>query len=165
MTALPKEVQLPTQKTITHDEESEFPRNWRFDEDGLELVGKYVKSDVGPTANGDCPILVLEIDGEPRTVWCFHTALRRRIADEVSRRPHRDLKAGERIVIRQGEKKPSAEGGREYIAYFVRFLDAPPRTAKDVFKKDTIDEPPASYDDDSKDEDKPKPDDGDDIPF
>ena len=136
---------MPTQKTITPDEDTEFPRNWRFDEDGLELVGCYIKSDVGPTANGDCPILVLEVDGEPRSLCSSHRA-RRRIADEVARRPHRDLKAGERIVIRQGEKKPTAEGGRAYVSYFVRFLDAPPRTAKDVFKADAIDEPPTSHD-------------------
>jgi hypothetical protein len=152
------------QETLTHDtdDSTEFPRNWRFDEDGLELVGLYVRSDEGQTANGPCPILILEIDGEERTVWCFHTALRRRIADEVARRPSGDLKKGERVVIRQGEKKTTAEGGREYISYFTRFPDAPKRAARDIFKSDNIDAPPTTYDDEPA---RQSPGDGDDIPF
>jgi hypothetical protein len=149
-----------SQKTITRDDDStEFPKNWLFAEDGLELVGRYVASEEGPTANGPCPILILEIDDEHRSVWCFHTALRRRIAAELARRPSGDFKKGERIVIRQGETKES-EGGRKYVSYFVRFPDAPKRVAKDIFTKDHIDEPPADYDEPTAGDP-----DRDDIPF
>jgi hypothetical protein len=152
---------LTTQTNLaTGTDDTEFARNWRFDEDGLEVVGSYVGSDEGPTANGPCPILILDVDGEERSIWCFHTALRRRIADELSRRPSGDLTKGERVVIRQGEKKES-EGGRKYVSYYTRFPDAPSRSAKDIFANDRIDEPATSYE-----KSEPATGDGDaDIPF
>jgi hypothetical protein len=146
---------LPTQETITQDQDSDFPRTWRFDEDGIEVVGRYVATDEGPTQNGRCPILILEVDGEERSLWCFHTALRRRIADEIGRRPSGDLTPGETVVIRQGEAKTS-ESGRKYVSYFTRFPDAPTRTAKEIFKPDAIDAPPQPHEPDmAKDEDIP----------
>jgi hypothetical protein len=145
---------LPAEKTVTQAQDSDFPRTWRFDEDGLEVVGKYVATDEGPTQNGPCPILVLEVDGEERSVWCFHTALRRRIADEIARRSSGDLTPGETVVIRQGESKTS-ESGRKYVSYYTRFPEAPKRTAGEIFKADAIDSPPEPQSDTATDEDIP----------
>ena len=72
-----------SEQTVT---ESDFPRNWLFDEDGLEVEGRYVEITEGTTANGPCPIVVLNVDGERRSIWLFHAAVRNRFADEVARR-------------------------------------------------------------------------------
>jgi hypothetical protein len=144
---------VSAQKTVTQDQD--FPRGWRFDEDGLEVEGRYVKADVGRTANGSAPIIVLDVDGEERSVWCFHTALRNRIADELATRVAGDFNPGELILIRQGEKKTGAND-RAYVSYTVRFPEAPKRNARAIFKADPIDEPPTAVES--------GPDEGD-IPF
>jgi hypothetical protein len=121
---------LPEQ-TLTTDQDSDFPRTWRFDKDGLEVSGRYVEIGEGTTANGPCPIVVLNADGEHRSIWLFHTAVRNRFADEVARRKDGDLTQGELVVIRQGETKESG-GGRSYVSYSVRFPEAPKRSPKEI---------------------------------
>jgi len=64
----------------------------------------------------------LEVAGEQRSVWLFDTALRNRIADEVAKRPGRDLTAGEPVLITRGGMATSANG-RDYRSYRVRFPD------------------------------------------
>lgn len=110
---------------------SDYPRNWRFDEDGGDVEGRYVRISAAPTSYGEKPIVVLEIDGEERSVWLLETALRNRIADEVAKRPSGDLTPGERVVIHRGDKKTSA-AGREYRAFTARFPDAPKRSAAEI---------------------------------
>jgi hypothetical protein len=119
-----------TEQTVTERHDSDFPRNWLFEEDGLEVEGRYVELTEGTTANGPCPIVVLNVDGEHRSVWLFHTAVRRRFADEVARRMDGDLTQGELVVIHRGETKESA-GGRSY-SYTVRFPEAPKRSPKEI---------------------------------
>jgi hypothetical protein len=115
--------------TTEQEAEEEYPRNWRFDEDGLEVRGKFVKFDQGMTQEyGDCPIVVLNVDGEERSVWLFHTALRSKFQKEVNRR---DFVVGEQVNIKQvGEKKGK---NRTYMNYMVAFPDAPPLDAKAIF--------------------------------
>lgn len=110
---------------------SDFPRNWRWDEDGDDVVGRYVRIDEAPTSYGEKPIVVLEINGEERSVWLLETALRNRVADEVAKRPSGDLTPGERVVIHRGDKKRSA-AGREYRAFTARFPDARKRSAMEI---------------------------------
>jgi hypothetical protein len=121
-----------SEQTVTENHDSsDFPRTWRFDEDGLEVKGRYVEFSEGSTANGLCSIIVLNVDGERRSVWAFHTALRNRLADEVARRCEGDLTQGELVVIKQGETKQSG-GGRSYVSYAVRFPEAPKRSPKEI---------------------------------
>lgn len=123
------------------NEEQEFARGWRFDEDGPEVRGKFVKFDVGHTEHGQCPIVVLNVDGEERSVWCFHTALKSKFQQEVNRR---DVQVGELIVIKQAGEKQGAN--RKYMNYVVTFPDAPPVDAKAIFGAvDPIDQPPVAY--------------------
>lgn len=128
-----------TEETTAED----FPRNWRFDEDGAEVRGKFVRFDTGPTQEyGEVPIVVLNVDGEERSVWCFHTALKSKFQKEVNRR---DIEVGEQINIKQaGEKKSGSN--RTYMNYFVAFPEAPPIDAKAIFGTvDPIDAPPVAY--------------------
>jgi hypothetical protein len=125
----------------------DYPRNWRFDEDGPEVAGRFAHFDEGITANGTCPIVVLEVDDEKRSVWLFHTAARSRFADEVARRESGNLKAGELISIRQGETKTGGNG-RAYTSYVIRFPEAPKRSPKEILGPslsagpEAYDEPP-----------------------
>jgi hypothetical protein len=120
-----------SEQTVTENHDTDFPRTWRFDEDGLEVTGRYVEITEGTTANGPCPIVVLTVDGERRSVWLFHTAVRNRFSDEIGRRKDGDLTQGELVSIRRGETKESA-GGRSYVAYAVRFPEAPRRSPKEI---------------------------------
>jgi hypothetical protein len=122
---------MADQETVAPAEsEEEFPQNWRFDEDGAEVRGKFVKFDVGQTQEyGDCPIVVLNVDGEERSVWLFHSALRSKFQKEVNRR---DIEPGEQINIRQAGEKKSGNN-RTYMNYIVAFVDAPPLDAKAIF--------------------------------
>lgn len=136
---------MSEETTAPEEGEDDFPRNWRFDEDGAEVRGTFVKFDVGQTQEyGDCPILVLNVEGEERSVWLFHTALRSKFQKEVNRR---DLEVGEQINIKQAGMKKSGNN-RSYQNYMVAFVDAPPLDAKAIFGRiDPIDSPPVTYTD------------------
>ena len=132
-----------SEEQTTGEAAEDYPRGWRFDEDGPEVSGKFVKFDVGQTKEyGSCPIIILNVNGEERSVWCFHQALRSKFQQEVHRR---DLEAGETVFIRQvGEKKSGNQ--RNYMAYVVQFPDAPPVDAKAIFGPlDPVDAPPVAY--------------------
>jgi hypothetical protein len=118
-------------------DETDFPRNWRWDEDGDDVEGRHVEFDEGPTAYGDKPILVLEVDGEKRSVWLLETALQSRFADEVRKRPTGDLTPGERIIIHRGEMVRSGTG-RDYRSFKVRFPDRPKREAAEIIGAPTL---------------------------
>jgi hypothetical protein len=126
-------------ETLTESNDDEYPRNWRWDEDGDTVEGLFVGFDEGPTAYGDRPILVLHVDGEARNIWLLETALRARLADEVAKRPTRDLTAGEQVQIHRGEVVTSGTG-RDYRSFKVRFPDRPKRKATDILGAPT--EPP-----------------------
>lgn len=145
------------QSTSTNGQaaEGDYPRGWRFDEDGLEVTGRFVEFDEGVTANGPCPIVVLDVDGEPRSVWLFHTASRSRFADEVARRKSGNLDVGELVRVRQGEQKQGGNG-RSYTSYQIRFPEAPKRSPKDILGP-SLDAGPETYDDDGNE--------GDSVPF
>ena len=113
------------------ENETTYPRGWRFEDDGDRLDGRYVGIDEGTTSNGPCPIAVLEVDGERRAVWLFHAALRLKFMEEVKRRASGDLTVGERVAIERGQMRDGANG-RKYRGYTVQFPDAPTRTAADI---------------------------------
>lgn len=90
-----------------------YPETWRFDEDGREVIGYAVRKETGQTTNGPCDILVLNVNGELRSIWLMHTALINKLHEL---RP----KAGDLIGIRQlGERQPKSQGGRPYMDYNV----------------------------------------------
>lgn len=89
-----------------------YPETWRFDEDGAEVIGYARRTSTGNTVNGPVPILILEVDGVERSVWCMHTALLNRLRES-------NIQPGDVVGIRQlGEVEPKG-GGRPYVAYNV----------------------------------------------
>jgi hypothetical protein len=116
----------------------ERPRNWRWDEDGDDVAGRFLGWSVGRTQNyGPKKILILDVDGEPRSVWLFATALENKLKDEVFARPNADLNPGERIVIRRGQMVTGKVTGNEYRDFDVSFPDRPPVTAGQLWFGDS----------------------------
>jgi hypothetical protein len=113
-----------------------FPATWRWDEHGRTVQGAYVRMDEAATDYGRRAIIVLNVNGEERSVWLFDTALVSKFQDQLATRPTGDFTAGERILIERGEEKVESSGGRRYWPYRVRFPDAPKRSASDILGVD-----------------------------
>lgn len=110
----------------------EFPRDWDWSLDGATADGAYTSVNQGRTVNGPRPIIVLTIDGEPRSVWVFWEALRSKLAEELQRRKARTFTAGERISITKHPKRKSKTSDNETVPFTVRFLDVEPESALDI---------------------------------
>jgi hypothetical protein len=115
----------------------ERPRNWFFGtgegKDGMVADGRFVRFTEGPTKDGRMlPILVLEVDGEERSVWLFHEALAAKFKDEVARRASGDLVVSEPIRIEQLGRRQSATGDRSYVDYSVVFPERPTKSAREI---------------------------------
>lgn len=136
------------QETLTHDDDetTEFPRTWRFDEDGLRIAGIYLRMDEGPSEYGRKAICVLLVEDEERSVWLAQEALISKFRDELERRSKPDSKAGERIVIERGAEKKESANGRKYWPFRVSFPDAPQRSARDILQADDEPDEPATDD-------------------
>lgn len=83
------------------------PKAWIWDEDGDTCVGTVVSGFIGPTKYGDCKVMVLNVEGEMRSVWLNSTALENQV---LRQKPL----AGDVIGIRRGEKRTSSVSGNEY---------------------------------------------------
>jgi hypothetical protein len=114
--------------------ELEYPATWRWDEHGHTLEGLYVRMEEGATDGyGRKPIVILNVDGQERSVWLFDAALVSKFRDQLATRPAGDFDVGERVAIERGaEKVKSATSDRRYWPYKVRFPDAPQRSAGDI---------------------------------
>jgi hypothetical protein len=106
-------------------QESDFPRYWDWDDDGLTADGVYEKTDRAPSQYGEKAILILEINGEQRSVWVNTESLRGKLADELERRNARDFNIGERIVITRAAEKKTSSNDRQYWPFKVDFPDGP----------------------------------------
>jgi len=135
--------------TAAPGEGSDFPQSWKFDEDGNSVTGTYLRMDEGTTSYGSKPIVVLDVDGEERSVWLSQTALRSKFADELARRHASDFDPGERISISRAKEKKTAASGHAYWPFTVIFHNAPKRDAASILG---IDEDDATADDDGEDD-------------
>jgi hypothetical protein len=96
------------QVTKAYDESAEFPESWIWEDDGPLVSGRFVRFDRGRTKDyGDKVIVVLDVDGEQRSVWLMTTVLHGKLHDELEQRPGHRLESGERITIkrRQGQER------------------------------------------------------------
>jgi hypothetical protein len=118
-------------------EEREYPESWMWDEDGDRVSGRFVRFDRAPTRDyGMKAILVLDVDGVPRSVWLTATVLFNKVRDEVASRPKRNLEPGEQVSIKRLEKT-KGEGGRQgYWKFQVLFPDRPQATTEEIFDLD-----------------------------
>lgn len=131
-----------TKRTPTAPEAPEYPQWWDWDENGNTASGTFVRAGRGYTQHGDRPFVVLEIDGEERTVWLHQDVLRNLFAREVQRRPDKRIAAGERITLWRLNERTSGNG-RTYIDFRGAFPDSPEVTQSDIFGP-----PPESRSDD-----------------
>jgi hypothetical protein len=121
------------------EQEQTYPRTFLWEEDAEDLgdhrrvSGHFVAIDEAPTKNGLKPILVLEIDGEQRSVWVLHGPFLSKLTEELERRPNGEFTPGELIVIEQAKEKTIAEASRRpYTAYKARFPERPQRSQRDI---------------------------------
>lgn len=118
-----------SQETLT---DRDFPRAWRWDEDGPRVAGTFVEMNEGPSEYGRKAIAVLDVDGERRALWLSQEALANKFRDELERRGESDFTPGETIVVERGAEKVISANGRGYWPFKVRFPDAPRRSAADL---------------------------------
>jgi hypothetical protein len=119
--------------------DGDYPATWRWEVDGPEVDGRFLRFDEGPTVFGVKPIAVLEVGGVLRSVWLLERALHLKFADETARRPGTTLVPGERVVVRRGAMRESA-AGRPYRAFTVAFPDRPTRSAAEILGIESAEE-------------------------
>lgn len=140
---------MPSQETLTQDRDSDFPRTWRFDEDGLRIAGTYVRMDEGPSEYGRKAICVLLVDNEERSLWLAQEALISKFRDELERRAQADFNPGEHVTVERAAEKKESANGRKYWPFRVSFPDAPKRSASEILGGETTeDEDPEETPDD-----------------
>jgi hypothetical protein len=133
------------------DELGEFPEAWRWNEHGAVVSGTFVKFDRGQTKDyGPKVIVVLDVDGEQRSIWLTATVLFGKFKDELGNRPEHCLEPGERITIKRLDKVETKDAVAPYWKFNVIFHDSPELTTEDLFGEfdAKASEPP---------EEKPKP--------
>jgi hypothetical protein len=125
--------------------EREYPESWIWDEDGDHVSGRFVRFDQASTRDyGKRAILVLHVDGVPRSIWLNGVVLLNRVRDEVASRVKRDLDPGERVSIRRLEKT-KGEGGRQgYWKFQILFPDRPEPSVSQILDLDGVETEPES---------------------
>ena len=115
----------------------DFPDNWIFDEHGETVAGTFVRFERGQTKSyGAKPIAVLEVDGVERSLWLNTAVLVGKFRDELQQRPERELRPGERVVVKRLEKKTAGDGVTSYWNFRVLFPDRPELSTSDLFDLD-----------------------------
>lgn len=115
-------------------EQGEYPKSWRWQDDGNLVSGRFLRFEQGMTKDfGAKVILVLDIEGEERSVWLTTSVLHNRFRDELERRGSGNLEVGERIVIERGADKVESENGRSYWPHKILFPDRPSKSPAELF--------------------------------
>lgn len=86
----------------------DFPRSWRWDDDGNQLAGTLVGLRWVKSKQNDelVPVMTLNRDGEDVSVW-LSGSLRRKMENEAPR-------YGDKITIERGELVEFGDEGRTY---------------------------------------------------
>lgn len=105
------------------------PESWKFQEDGPRVVGKLLNADSANTKHGPVPILILQVEGKPRSVWLMHTAIRNKVKRAFE---NGSLQFGDYVGIQHLGKSVSNEG-TEYENYDLRIVPTGERSNFGVF--------------------------------
>ena len=89
-----------------------------------------------PFVNVESESLILDIDGEERSIWLLNEALFNQFRQEIQSRPERKLASGERVVVQRLGKRKSESTGREYVDFRVHFPDRPEPTLEQLWGDD-----------------------------
>jgi hypothetical protein len=137
----------------------DYPETWLWDDHGDVCSGRFVRFDKAATRDfGKKLIMVLEIDGQERSVWLLQTALYNQVRDELGERPERRLAVGERVAIHRLAETKTQDGKRTYRPFRTYFPDRP---ELDVASEFDLDKPaPTSEPEPAADSDV-----DDDVPF
>jgi hypothetical protein len=93
-----------------------FPDAVRFENEGDQVVGTFVRLDHGQNSLGESvPIAVLDVDGERRAVWLFHLSLKSKFKRLA---PNPAALVGKTVGIRYTGRRTS-QSGRDYADYRV----------------------------------------------
>ena len=112
----------------------DFPKAWRWDEDGETLNGRFVRFDQGQMRSyGKKVIAVLEVGGVERSVWLTQTVLYGKFRDELERRPGHKLEPGERVYIKRTGKVESEAAVGAYWGFSIGFPDRREVSTEDLF--------------------------------
>jgi hypothetical protein len=122
-----------------------------WDEDGDLLAGTFVKADRAPTRYGPRTVVVLDVDGEQRSVWLLNEALFNQFKKEIQSRPDRKLTLSERVVVQRLGTRESQSTGHNYVDFRAHFPDRPQPTLEQLWGDDvnagqpkaTVDQPKA----------------------
>jgi hypothetical protein len=125
-----------------YGDSGEFPAACIWDQDGEKVSGTFVGFTRGQTRDfGPKVIVVLEVEGERRSIWLNTTVLHGRFRDELQQRPDHRLNEGEKITVHRLEKVESSSALGAYWKFQVLFHDNPGPTVEELF--DLADEPQA----------------------
>jgi hypothetical protein len=107
--------------------ERENPQAWLWHEDGNELAGHLLGSDVGKTRDGDrVPIkLIRTANGQVRSLWLFESP---RILRELF--AEHDPQAGDYLIIRRYPMRKTQDGERSYWPFAMAVVPAMPPDAE-----------------------------------
>ncbi len=139
------------------DDNHDYPPAHLWDEHGDLVDGRFIRFDKGRTRDyGAKPVLVLDVDGDERSVWLLQTVLFEEVRRELAERPNHDLIPGERVVIRRLEPK-IGDTGRTYRPFRVLFPDRPRTSTSELFDLGSIPKPatPAEDEDETDEDDEP----------
>jgi hypothetical protein len=118
-------------------ESAEYPKSWLWAEDGNLISGRFLRFDEGSTRDyGSKPIVVLDVDGQERSIWLTTSVLFNRFRDELERRASKRLEVGERIVIERSAEQVESENGRKYWPFKILFPDRPTKSEVELFDLD-----------------------------
>jgi hypothetical protein len=89
------------------------PKAWYWDSDGDEIIGRAVRKESRDTENGPADFLVLDVNGELRSVLVGNKVL-------ISKLNHYRPRRGELVGIRRlGTVEPKTRNGRAYVDFAV----------------------------------------------
>lgn len=152
-------VEARTDGADAGEEGSSYPETWLWDEHGDVCSGQFVRFDKAATREyGKKLILVLDVEGQERSVWLLQTALYERVRDELADRPNRQLNPGERVAIHRKAETTTKDGKRTYRPFQLYFPDRPELDLAREFDLARPNPKPESEQNEGSDDD-------DDIPF